>query len=152
MSNHPMQPIIVDASGTIRFQENKIVRFLLDNGIYDLNKLWIMFHNSKIFSLDDMEQFYQLIGYSVSGFGDISNFRDETISKADELASKLYKQRCKWIMIRCPACGSDNWVDGNTYRLGGACLKCHACSESTMVSKDDSIVNLISLRGFAKPE
>jgi len=152
MSSYPMQPLVVDKSGTIRFQENKVVRFLLDNGGHDLNKLWIMLH-SKNFSLDDMEQFYQLIGYSVSGFGEISDFRDETVAKADELAKNLYRQWCKkWIMIKCFACGADNWVDGNKYRLGGACLECHACLESTMISENDHVETRIPLRGFVKPE
>ena len=34
--------------------------------------------NSRVFSIEDREQFAQLIGYSVSGFGDLSYVSDET--------------------------------------------------------------------------
>ena len=58
----PMQPVETDASGTLRFRENKIVTYLLDNGGLDLNQL------ARIeFPKEDRDQFKQLIGYSVSG-------------------------------------------------------------------------------------
>jgi len=86
---HPMQPLVWDKN-VIRFKRNGIVRFLLDNGSFDMNKLWLML-GSDIFSIEDMEQFYQLIGYSASGFGEISGFREKTVVKADELAAEMRK-------------------------------------------------------------
>ena len=82
--NHPMQSIVMDESNVIRFQENAIVRFLLDAGPFDMNQLGIM-----PFDREDREQFAQLIGYSVSGFGDLSYASLPTVCKADELANKL---------------------------------------------------------------
>lgn len=81
----PMQPLEFDADGIIRFRKNEIVRRLLDeNGSIDLNRiaLWDV-------SPEDRQQFAQLIGYSVSGFGDLSYASPETVRLADEQARTL---------------------------------------------------------------
>ena len=52
----PMQPIERDENGTIRFRMNKIVRLLLDTGVYDLNSLSVIGY---MFSSDEWSQFYQ---------------------------------------------------------------------------------------------
>lgn len=65
-AHHPFQPLITDPSGVTRFKENKIVRFLLDAGHFNLNQIAIM-----NFSDEDRAQFAQLIGYSLSGFGEL---------------------------------------------------------------------------------
>ena len=82
MPEHPMQPLLQDEDGRIMFQTNRIVRFLLDAGPFDLNQLWQM-----PWSIEDMEQLYQLIGYSVNGFGEISGFRKETVAAVDQQAA-----------------------------------------------------------------
>lgn len=88
-----MQPILMsrrpqDAGGVIRFQENKIVSFLLDlctdRGIANMNTLAIMNFDDR-----DREQFAQLIGYSVSGYGELSYVRPSVVALADALAEKL---------------------------------------------------------------
>lgn len=84
---HPMQPLVRDKQGVIRFQENKIVRFLLDAGPFDLNQLGLM-----QFDDDDRMQLAQLIGYSVSGFGELDYAADEVVKAADDLADKLDAQ------------------------------------------------------------
>ena len=66
MSKHPIQPLEKDDSGVMRFKKNKIVDFLLDGGGFDLNMIATMG-----FSSEDREQFAQLIGYSLSGFGEL---------------------------------------------------------------------------------
>lgn len=84
---HPMQPLVwVD--GVIRFKENKIVRTLLEGGPFDMNKLAVMG-----FSADDRTQFAQLIGYSVSGIGDLSYVDPELVSQADIEAADMYNER-----------------------------------------------------------
>ena len=70
---HPIQPTETDQQGVLRFKENSIVRYLLDNGGIDLNRLATI-----DFSQDDREQFAQLIGYSVSGFSELSYVSDDT--------------------------------------------------------------------------
>lgn len=70
---HPIQPLSPDSSGTIRFKANAIVQHLLAHGGFDMNKLAIM-----DFSVEDREQFAQLIGYSLGGFCELSYVTDET--------------------------------------------------------------------------
>lgn len=81
---HPVQPIYVDSNGTLRFKENKIVSFLLDNGGYDMNKLACM-----DFSQEDREQFAQLIGYSLDGFSELSYVSDAAYETAIKRAEGL---------------------------------------------------------------
>jgi hypothetical protein len=82
----PMQPIVVADDGVVRFEPNQIVRFLLDNGGFDLNQLTI-----RGFPEVDWEQFAQLIGYSVDGFADLSYASDEVVTKADEIAAEVWR-------------------------------------------------------------
>jgi hypothetical protein len=77
MSDQPMQPLSVDKHGTTRFKENSIVRHLLDHGGIDMNALAML-----SFPVEDREQFAQLIGYSLSGFGELSYVRAETYATA----------------------------------------------------------------------
>jgi hypothetical protein len=79
-AKHPLQPLIRDEDGTARFKVNAIVRFLLDAGPYDMNKLSLM-----PFSQEDREQFAQLIGYSYTGFEELSYVSDETWAAVEEL-------------------------------------------------------------------
>lgn len=73
--------------GVLRFKENKIVSFLLDNGGYDLNRLHCM-----NFSDEDWEQFNQLHGYSVDGWFDISKNSEETKDLVTQLEAKFLKE------------------------------------------------------------
>lgn len=77
---HPIQPIVTDEHGTKRFKANKIVQHLLYNGGINLNQLACL-----DFSREDHEQFAQLIGYSVSGAGDLSYFSKETYDAAQKM-------------------------------------------------------------------
>ena len=83
---HPMQEMFLDDHRTIRFRENAIVRYLLDNGQCNMNTLAAI-----PFSNEDREQFAQLIGYSVSGFAELSYASDNTVAKALELASQVQR-------------------------------------------------------------
>lgn len=65
----PMQPVIVAPDGVVRFRANALVRYLLDNGGLDMNHLARACHDAP---REDWAQFAQLIGYSVSGYGDLS--------------------------------------------------------------------------------
>ena len=76
---NPIQPL-ENINGMIRFKENKIVRYLLDNGGIDLNKLAVM-----DFDDNDREQLSQLIGYSLSGYGDLSHVSDESYYVAEAM-------------------------------------------------------------------
>ena len=72
MKKHPIQPLEDDGKGVLRFKKNAIVNFLLDHGPFDMNSLAGM-----SFTQEDRQQFAQLIGYSLSGFGELSYVTDE---------------------------------------------------------------------------
>lgn len=77
--SHPMQKI---KDG--RFVENKIVRWLLDNGGIDLNDIAM-----QGFEPEEQEQFAQLIGYSVDGYGTLSYVSDDSYAKAQNMSSGM---------------------------------------------------------------
>jgi hypothetical protein len=87
---HPMQPVQRDPDGVVRFRSNKIVRFLLDAGPYDLNKLAMM-----PFDEDDREQLAQLIGYSVSGYAELPYVSNESYRQASEAKKELLNRKGK---------------------------------------------------------
>jgi hypothetical protein len=78
---HPMQPLVKDTDGTVRFKANGIVTFLLDNGPFDMNDI-----ARKQFANEDREQFAQLLGYSLGGMADLEYVSDETYYKAEQEA------------------------------------------------------------------
>lgn len=86
---HPMQPIVRCKDNVYRFKENAVVRFLLDwaqpRGM-GLNELAMM---DKQFSQEDREQFAQLIGYSVSGFGELGYASKKTVAEADAIVDAM---------------------------------------------------------------
>ena len=77
MAKHPIQPLVKDDHGVVRFKENALVRYLLDHGGLDMNKLAMV-----SFPREDREQFAQLIGYSHSGASDLSYMSDDVIEAA----------------------------------------------------------------------
>lgn len=77
MLKHPMQPVLI-VNGVARFKPNAIVKMLLDRGEFDMNKIAAMNFDS-----DDRNQFAQLIGYSVDGFGELSYADPEIVADAD---------------------------------------------------------------------
>jgi hypothetical protein len=78
---HPIQPVADDGTGILRFKPNAIVGYLLDAGPFDLNTLTAMH-----FPAEDWEQFAQLIGYSLSGAGDLSYMTNETWEAAEKMS------------------------------------------------------------------
>ena len=77
---HPVQPFVRDHQGVVRFKENKMVSFLLDwaqgKGM-GLNEMACM-----NFPREDWQQFAQLIGYSTSGYGELSYVTDRQYERA----------------------------------------------------------------------
>ena len=84
-TKHPIQPLATDHNHTLRFKKNAIVDYLLDFGQAHncgLNELSCM-----NFPKEDWIQFAQLIGYSLSGFSELS-YVDNDSYKAAEAMSK----------------------------------------------------------------
>jgi hypothetical protein len=82
-AKHPIQPLVEDDHGVVRFKSNAIVRFLLDKGPFNMNDI-----ARDEFSQEDREQFAQLIGYSHSGSGDLGYVSDEVWCAAQEMFEK----------------------------------------------------------------
>lgn len=89
---HPMQPVVWDGKGVIRFKENPIIRDLLEEGNLDLNEIAIRAAHQK-YSEDDQMQLAQLIGYSVSGYSNLSYVSDENYEEADARAEQLRRNK-----------------------------------------------------------
>lgn len=90
--NHPVQPLEKDQKGVLRFKPNQIVCYLLDKGPYDLNQI-----AGLNFSGEDEQQFAQLIGYSLSGYGSLFYVNqyaydvavEQTSSEKEELHNRI---------------------------------------------------------------
>lgn len=91
---HPIQPIVWQ-DGVIRFKENKLVSMLLQHSTIagmGLNQLVALTRCNTEFD-DDWNQLAQLIGYSVSGFGDLSYADKKLVKKADKIADKMFEEK-----------------------------------------------------------
>lgn len=66
---------IIEEDGVRRFKANRIVDWCLDNQT-DLNQISVMV-DKKIFTREELKEFYQLLGYSVDGYEEI--FEEENI-------------------------------------------------------------------------
>lgn len=73
----PDQPTVLE-EGVLRFRANDIVAYLLEAGPVDMNELARL-----SFSREDRVQFAQLIGYSVSGWGDLPYVTDADWERVD---------------------------------------------------------------------
>lgn len=86
MSNHPMQPVVL-VDGVPRFKQNAIVRFLLDEGPFNLDAL------SRLhFTPEDYTHLMQLLGTSVSAYGDLPGSPPEMVEKVDLWAEECHTQ------------------------------------------------------------
>ena len=81
----PMQPIYTNENGGIQFRPNQVVQYLLDNGNLNLNDLASALKFGENIR-EDWEQFAQLIGYSVNGFGELSYVSDDAYAVAQAIA------------------------------------------------------------------
>lgn len=92
---HPRQPIGW-AGDVIRFKENKIISWMLNMGgegkKFNLNDIVLKYHLGE-FNQEDLVQLDQLIGYSVSGFGDLSYVPQDEVAECDGIAASLYKDK-----------------------------------------------------------
>ncbi len=84
----PMQPLVITPDRLIRFHANAIVRWMLEQGRegkrFDMNLIAM-----QDFSVEDQMQFAQLIGYSLSGYADLSYVTDESYEEASVAAEPL---------------------------------------------------------------
>lgn len=84
----PPQPLYVTDGGTVRFRPNRIVDDLLEHSRsagFGLNEIACCDE----YTSDERMQLAQLIGYSVSGYGDLSYASEVSVARADAAAAAL---------------------------------------------------------------
>jgi hypothetical protein len=92
---HPMQPFEIK-DGVVRFRANAIVNALLDKdteanrrdlgGVVPASFGGLNWLATQDFSQADWEQFYQLIGYSLTGYHELSSVSDQSCLEATAMA------------------------------------------------------------------
>ncbi len=88
-----MQPIHLASDGVVRFKANPLVVRLLEvcrQYEFGLNEL--RDRQPARVTGDDWQQLAQLIGYSVSGFGDLSYADPHAVQQADAIAAELIRE------------------------------------------------------------
>ena len=72
MPKHPMQKVYKDEHNVYRFRGNDIIQWLFNSGKLDLNEIaQLRFDN------EDRQQLAQLLGYSISGYGELDSYVDD---------------------------------------------------------------------------
>lgn len=93
MDGLPQQPIVVVADKVIRFRANRIVEMLYTKAVagqkFGLNDIAVLAHQG-VFTKAEQMQFAQLLGYSVSGFGELSYAHPLVVAEADARAEAVY--------------------------------------------------------------
>lgn len=89
-----MQPVTIDRDGELRFKRNKIVDNILSMCIsklgYGLDDLpW------DLFSQEDIDQFFQLLGYRLSGYAEIELVSEGAKEKALEALEEHKRLKVK---------------------------------------------------------
>ena len=84
---YPMQPIFLD-NGLPRFEKNPIIDWLCEK--YGLNEIGIWWQVNNI-ERKYIEQLYQLIGYSIRGYDELSQVSDASFDRANSMAEQLLK-------------------------------------------------------------
>jgi hypothetical protein len=79
----PLQPMVPEPERGGRFRANALVEYLLDHGGIDMNHLATIDA-----SKEDRAQFAMLIGYSLSGFLELSYVDDNLATRAIEAADR----------------------------------------------------------------
>lgn len=83
LPRHPNQPLVL-IDGAAYFKSNAIVKYLLESNAIGLCELAMM-----PFSDEDHRQLAQLIGYSVSGYGELSYVPHKMALRMDAKEAKM---------------------------------------------------------------
>jgi hypothetical protein len=68
--------VVRDPDGVLRFRPNPLVRWLVDEAEVKMNAMAVAYQNGQ-FGVAEYAAFVAGLGYSLSGFGDLSAFADE---------------------------------------------------------------------------
>jgi hypothetical protein len=90
LPKNPMQPILKDSVGCLRFKTNEIVRAVHE--VAKAHKFGLNEIAMRNFTEDDQKQFAQLLGYSVSGYGDLPYVDKVSVECADQQVALLLSE------------------------------------------------------------
>lgn len=138
VAKHGDQPLERDESGDIRFRENRAVRYLLDQGPFDLNKLAAMGWERW-----ELAQILQLIGYPTKGYGESVSVSGKTYDRVWE-SKRRFKEEEKAepepmipdkalailarICILCDDCGDAYALTAERWSTQKTCDNCGSTS------------------------
>lgn len=90
-NKHPIQPLVTDDRGVLRFKQNRIICDLLDFASdlgFGLNEI-----ARGDYSREDRQQLAQLIGYSLRGYGELRSYVDDDAYGAAQLMTSGLDER-----------------------------------------------------------
>lgn len=91
-TKHSMQPMVTAPDGIVRFQENPIVRWMLEEGnrtgMFSMDTIGAI-AGKRGWTDDDQAHFAQLIGYSLCGYSELDYVSEESYDEADKKAEAL---------------------------------------------------------------
>ncbi len=79
-ADHPIQPLVRDEHGVIRFKANGILQDLFRSLVIDVN-LWA----TTPFPDEDRVQLAQLLGYSLSDFAELPYVSDDLYEQVNQM-------------------------------------------------------------------
>lgn len=92
MLKHPLQKVRKDDRGVNRFVANEAVRYLLDKGNKNMNDIVLALQRGE-FGQEDIQQFYQLIGYSIDGYAELDWTSTDSVQAIDEMVAAQCDER-----------------------------------------------------------
>lgn len=139
----PNQPLVTGDDGVIRFRENRIISKLVEvarKSGFGLNEIAIDLARN-CYEPWESAQLTQLIGYSVSGWGDLPVVQENYSKRLAKLDKKVNKLSGKWEekqrveepaedassvdMDRCPVCDSPSEGSCRCPRSDSSCANGH---------------------------
>ena len=75
--------VVQGDDGGLHYRKNVVIRWLLDFGNINLDQIWTTFETGA-FSIEDMMEFYRLIGYRLEGFEEIWHRRDPATRDSED--------------------------------------------------------------------
>lgn len=127
---HPRQPLVTDEHGVIRFQSNGIIEWLFTHGHLSLNEIAFL-----PFDDADRRQLAQMLGYSASGYGDLSYVSADEAAEVDGMAETILwrkEHRCSCDHPPLAHCHADEIEPGGCTATDadGALCPCWAAPSS----------------------
>ena len=84
-----MREIIKNKNNVLKFKSNRIIEYLFDEGLLDLNRIVTLIDGYDKFSKAEYEEILQMLGYTVDGFLELSLVRDKTKDEVWDIRNEM---------------------------------------------------------------